>query len=417
MGENANFMAPQIKAMPDTMHAAFEDFMEAFEAFKENNDRRLDEIDRKASADVITREKLERIDRALDDSKRHMDELALKKMRPQLGRHNGLTIEQQEHKTAFDAYIRRGDESHLREIELKAMSSGIAIDGGYLVPSVIDDDIGRRSTVISPMRSLATVRSISSNVLKKPFAVSGMMTGWVTETGTRTETSNGQFNELSIPTMELYAMPAATQSLLDDAAIDVEEWISTEIDIAFAQQEGSAFVIGDGVNKPKGLMDVTKIANASWQWDRIGYLATGRAADFAADEPLDVLIDTIYALKANYRQNATFLVNRKTQATLRKFKDGQGNYIWNPPVSHDQTASLMGFPVIEAEDMPDIGVDKYAIAFGDFRAGYLIVDRLGVRVLRDPFSKKPYVLFYASKRVGGGDQDFDAIKLIKFAVS
>jgi HK97 family phage major capsid protein len=187
--------------------------------------------------------------------------------------------------------------------------------------------------------------------------------------------------------------------------------------MAFAEQEGTAFISGDGSNKPKGILAYTTVANASWAWGSVGYVASGAAGAFASTSPLDVLIDTVYALKAGHRQNGTFLMNRKTQAAMRRFKDDNGNYLWRPPANAGEPASLMGFPLIEAEDMPDVAANSLSIAFGDFRAGYLIVDRIGVRVLRDPFSAKPYVLFYTTKRVGGGIQNFEAIKLIKFAAS
>jgi HK97 family phage major capsid protein len=217
--------------------------------------------------------------------------------------------------------------------------------------------------------------------------------------------------------MELYAMPAATPTLLEDSAVNIDEWLAGEVEQVFAQQEGTAFVSGDGTNKPKGFLAYTTVANASWSWGNIGYIASGAAGAFAASNPSDVLVDLIYAVKAGYRQNGHFVMNRKTQAVIRKFKDTQGNYLWQPPAQADGRATLMSFPIVEAEDMPDIAANSLAIAFGDFRRGYLVVDRQGLRVLRDPFSAKPYVLFYTTKRVGGGVQDFDAIKVMKFAAS
>lgn len=410
-------VAPQIKAVPDTMATAFDDFMEAFEVFRETNDRRLDELDRKMGSDVVTRDKLDRIDRALDDNKKLMDELALKKARPVLGRKGATSLEADEHKAAFEAYIRRGDEGALRDLEAKAFAGNAGADGGYLLPTETDSEIGRRLSVVSPIRALSTVRQVSGAVLKKPFAASGLATGWVSETAARPQTNTPQLSELTFPTMELYAMPAATQGLLDDAAVDIEAWISAEVDIAFAEQEGTAFVSGDGVNKPKGFLSYTTVANSGWSWGNIGYVPSGVAGNFASAGPMDVLLDTVYALKAGHRQNGTFLMNRKTQANLRRFKDVNGNYLWQPPSAAGQPASLMGFSVTEAEDMPDVAANSFAIAFGDFRAGYLVVDRTGIRILRDPYSAKPYVLFYTTKRVGGGVQNFEAIKLVKFAAS
>lgn len=410
-------VAPEVKAVPDGVTAAFEDFMGAFEAFKEVNDRRLSEIEEKLVSDVVTRDKVERINKAMDDQSRMIDEMLLKKMRPSLSRGGVGEIEAVEHKAAFDAYIRRGDESGLRELEAKAMSAGTPADGGYLVPPETDSEIGRRLSVVSPVRALATVRQVSGSVLKKPFSPAGMTAGWVLETAARPQTGTAQLAELSFPTMELYAMPAASQALLDDAAVDIEAWIAGEVDIAFAEQEGTAFVTGDGVNKPKGLLAYDQVADSAWEWGKIGYVATGAAGAFSAAGASDVLVDVVYALKAGHRQNASFLMSRKTQGQIRKFKDADGNYIWQPPAKAGEAASLMGFPVAEAEDMPAIAADATAIAFGDFRAGYLVVDRVGVRVLRDPYSAKPYVLFYTTKRVGGGVQNFEAIKLVKFSAN
>lgn len=411
--------APEIKGVPETVTAAFDEFMEAFEAFKDVNDRRLGEIEQKLSADVVTRDKMDRINRAMDEQKKVLDQMLLKKARPALGSGQGceLSPEAEEHKAAFDAYVRRGDEAGLRELEAKAFSATTGADGGYLVPPETDNEIGRRVSVVSPMRALSTVRTVSTSVLKKPFATAGLSTGWVAETAARPQTNTPQLAELSFPTMELYAMPAATQALLDDAAVDIEAWIAGEVDIVFAEQEGDAFIRGDGVNKPKGFLTYTAVAENTWTWGNLGYVATGAAGAWKTTGPSDTLVDVIYALKAGHRQNGTFMMNRKTQADVRKFKDADGNYLWRPPASAGQPASLMGFPIAEAEEMPDVGANALAVTFGDFRAGYLVVDRAGVRILRDPYSAKPYVLFYTTKRVGGGVQNFEAIKLVKFAAS
>ena len=297
------------------------------------------------------------------------------------------------------------------------MSVSTPSDGGYLVPEELATDIGRRLSQLSPIRSLATVRQVSASLYKKPFAETGPATGWVGETANRPETTAPTLAELQFPTMELYAMPAATSTLLEDAAVDLEAWIAEEVETAFAEQEGAAFVNGDGNNKPTGFLQAPTVDEASWSWGNLGYVATGTDGALDADDGADVLVDTIYALKAGYRQNARFLMNRKTQAVLRKIKDADGNYLWQAPATAGAPAALMGFGVIEAEDMPDIDSNSTSIAFGDFRRGYLVVDRTGVNVLRDPFSNKPYVMFYTTKRVGGGVQDYDAIKLIKFGTA
>ncbi|MCY0094438.1 phage major capsid protein [Hoeflea ulvae] len=404
--------APETKSIDADVSAAFEDFMSAFEHYKQSNDERLAEIERRGGGDVLTEEKMARIDTALDEQKRTLDALLVKRARPDLGR--GGSAAPGPVRQAFDAYVRRGDEAGLRQSELKAMSAGSDADGGYLVPDELDSEIGRRLSELSPIRSIATVRQVSGAVLKKPFALDGMATGWVGETDARPQTAAPQLAELQFPTMELYAMPAATASLIEDSAVDIEGWIASEVEAAFAEQEGAAFVTGDGANKPRGFLDYPSVDDDSWSWGNLGHIATGSSGAFGAD-PSDRLVELIYALKAGHRQNGRFVMNRKTQAQIRKFKDADGNYLWTPPAGAGQQASLMGFSVVEAEDMPDIAANSASIAFGDFRRGYLVVDRTGVRILRDPYSAKPYVLFYTTKRVGGGVQNFEAIKLLKFA--
>lgn len=210
-------------------------------------------------------------------------------------------------------------------------------------------------------------------------------------------------------------MPAATQSLLDDGHADVDQWLADEVRDVFAAQETSAFINGNRVNKPQGILSYNQQANDVQTWGNIGTVNTGIDGDFDVDAPIDALLDLVYAPDTRYRAGASFVMNRRTLSAVRKFKDADGNYIWQPPVEAGASSTLLGYNLVEAEDMPDIGSDTTPIAFGDFRRGYLIVDRQGVRVLRDPYSAKPYVLFYTNKRVGGGVQDFNAIKLLKFS--
>ncbi len=313
--------------------------------------------------------------------------------------------------------MRHGEAGGLKAMEAKALSAGTPADGGYLVPFEAEAEIGRRLALLSPMRALASVRVIGAGTYRKPFMTSGPVAGWTAETVEREQTDSPVLAELAFPAMELYAMPAATSALLEDARVNIEEWLAAEVEAAFAEQEGAAFVTGDGDAKPKGFLAYTKVAESAWAWSKVGYVASGATGALPAANPADPILDLIYALKAGYRQNATFLMNRRTQAAVRKLKDENGNYLWAPPSGVGQSASLMGFPVAECEDMPDVDEDAFAIAFGDFRRFYLVVDRAGVRVLRDPYSAKPYVLFYTTKRVGGGVQDFNAVKLLKFAES
>ncbi len=415
----APMRAPDIKAWPEGLSGAHDELLGTFEAFREANDRRLQEIEKKLSADVVTTEKVDRINRALDRQTKLVEDLALKAARPPVGAGgaDATARSSPEFKAAFEAYVRRGDEGPMRELEAKAYSGSVSADGGVVVPPEVDTVIGRRVAMISPMRRLATVRQISGAVLKKPFAMASLQTGWVAETAARPQTNSQTLAELVFPTQELYAQPAATQALLDDAVVDIESWIASEVEIAFAEQEGTAFISGDGNSKPKGILAYPLVADGSWSWGNLGYVATGTANGFKTQNPSDTLFEVIYALKAGYRQNGTFLMNRKTQAEIRKFKDTTGNYIWMPPAAAGQPASLAGFPVAEAEDMPDFTSGGAAIAFGDLRAAYLVVDRVGTRMLRDPYSAKPYVLFYVTRRVGGGVQNFEALKMVRFAVS
>jgi HK97 family phage major capsid protein len=395
----------------------YDAMMRTFEEFKSENDGRLKAIEQR-KGDVLNEEKLARIDASLNGHQQQLDAISLKGARPALeGRRAVQDASAREHKSAFDDYVRSGEAAGLRALEMKAMSVGSNPDGGYLVPPELETEIGRRLADISPIRSLASVRAISSTVYKKPFMTAGPAKGWVGETDPRTQTASAVLDALSFPAMELYAMPAATATLLEDSAVNIDQWLAGEVEQVFAEQEGIAFVSGDGVNKPKGFLAAATVANGSWSWGNIGYIASGVAGAFPASNPSDVLVDLIYALRAGYRQNATFVMNRKTQSTVRKFKDSTGNYLWQPPAVATGKSSLIGFPLADTEDMPDVAANALSIAFGDFRRGYLIVDRAGVRVIRDPFTAKPYILFYTTKRVGGGVQDFDAIKLLKFAVS
>jgi HK97 family phage major capsid protein len=381
-------------------------FMTAFEDFKRGNDQRLAEIERRGAADAVTEDKLGRLNAALDSAKSALDRATLERARPRLEGTAPRMTGSDEYKDAFSAYVKRGEE--------KALSIGSNPDGGYLVPVETESQINRMLTAISPIRSIAGVRQVSSSVYKKPITIAGPAVGWVAETAARPQTGSQTIDAVSFPTAELYAMPAATSAFLDDAAVDVGQWIADEVNAAFAEQEGTAFVTGDGSNKPAGFLHPAQVAEASWSWGNIGFIKTGVDGDWPASNPSDILVDLVYTLKAGYRQNATWVMNRHTQAALRKLKDAEGTYLWQPAATPDGRATLMGFPLVEAEDMPDIGSGTTPIAFGDFRRGYLVVDRMGVNVLRDPFSAKPYVLFYTTKRVGGGVQDFDAIKLLKF---
>ena len=387
-----------------------DELMQAFEAFKETNDRRLAEIERRGSEDAVTADKLARIEKT-------MDAISLKQARVPLGETGAQKpAAELAHKSAFDGYVRKGETANLTVLEQKALSVGTDADGGYLVPKETERAVNTALKTVSPIRSIAGIRQVSGSVYKVPFATTGAATGWVGETTVRPQTNTPTLAELSFPTMELYAMPAATQAILDDSAVDIDAWLAEEVRVAFAQQEGTAFVTGDGVNKPKGFLTYPTVANASWTWGNVGFVTSGAAGAFPAVNQADKLIDLVYSVKGTYRANGSFVMNRQTLGTVRKMKDADGAYIWQPSGDAGQPSTLLGYSVVEAEDMPNIAANSLSIAFGDFASGYLIVDRVGIRVLRDPYSSKPYVLFYTTKRVGGGIKDFDAIKLMQFSV-
>jgi HK97 family phage major capsid protein len=393
---------------------AFEEFLSGFAAFKEANDERLKGLERR-SADVLSEEKVARIDSALTDTRQKLDTLMLAQGRPQLGgERKSFDPAQVERKARFDRYVRKGD---ALDIEVKALSEGSNPDGGYTVPLEIERTIDRVLSQASPIRAIATVRQIGGGIYRKPITTAGAASGWVGETGSIAQTGTPTLAALDFPAMELYAMPAATQMLLDDSQVDIEQWLADEVQIVFAEQEGAAFVNGDGSNKPTGFLHYTNVADASWSWGNLGYIASGAAGAFADDDPADALLTLAYAPKQGYRANGRWVMNRRTESAIRKFKDSEGNYIWQPGTAAGQPATIFGYGVTEAEDMPDIAANSFSVAFGDFARGYLIVDRVGIRVLRDPYSAKPYVLFYTTKRVGGGVQNFEAIKLMKFAAS
>jgi HK97 family phage major capsid protein len=405
----------QISAGRAEAREAVREMMTAFEAFKQANDARLDEIEKKACADTLLEAKVARIDHAVSAAQARLDRAISATRRPALEAVEPVGLASApEAKAAWDGYLRAGG---VPGLELKAGLSSAANSGGYVVPPETERAIERRLMAGSPMREIATVRTVASGVFRKPVSTAGIASGWVAETAARPETDPASLALLEFPAADLYANPAATQSLLDDALVDLDEWLAAEVEDAFAAQETQAFVNGDGTNKPRGFLSYTTVADATQTWGQIGYVASGAAGGFAATNPADKLIDLVYAPKAQYRPNGRFVMNRKTVSAVRKFKDADGNYIWQPAQRAGETASLLGYAVTEIETMPDIAANSLSIAFGDFQKGYLIVDRAGVRVLRDPYSAKPYVLFYTTKRVGGGVQNFDAIKVMKFSAS
>ncbi|MEL6794425.1 MAG: phage major capsid protein, partial [Pseudomonadota bacterium] len=302
-------------------------------------------------------------------------------------------------------------------IEEKALSTDVLADGGYLVDPQTAAGVQSVLRSTSSIRSVATVAEVEAGAYDVLVDHTDIGAGWTAESGSLSETDTPQIDRISIPLHELAASPKASQRLLDDAAFDVEGWLTARIADKFTRAENAAFVTGDGVNKPTGFLTYSAVADDAWTWGSLGYVATGEAGDFASLNPADAIVDLIYALDAAYRVNAVFVMNSKTAGAVRKMKDSDGRFLWAESFGAGQPARLMGYPVVIAEDMPDIGADETSIAFGDFGAGYTIAERPDLRVMRDPFSAKPHVLFYASKRVGGDVTDFAAIKLLRFSAS
>lgn len=323
------------------------------------------------------------------------------------------------HQKAFNAYLRSGDDDGLRGLTLegKAMSTAVAADGGYLVDPQTADRIRSMLFATSSLRSIANVVQVEATSFDVIIDRSEVGSGWATEAAATTETATPTIERISIKLHELAAMPKASQRLLDDSAFDVEGWLAEKIATRFIRAEAAAFINGDGVDKPKGILLPTKVANASWTWGQLGYIPTDAAADFATTNAVDCIVNLVYALGADYRANAAFVMNSKTVGAVRKMKDADGRFMWSDGLAANEPARLMGYPVLVSEDMPDVGANTYPIAFGDFRAAYTIAERPDLRILRDPFSAKPNVLFYANKRVGGDITDYSAIKLLKVAVS
>jgi len=392
---------PELETKHLNMKDAQADFARTFAAFKSANDERLAALESK-SRDGLIDEKVSRLNSALDAQSKQIENLSLTLSAPLSASSSASSLASLAHhgakseaKSAWSSFIRTGDAQGLSDLEGKSLSS-VDGEGGYIAPVETESRIDTALTESSPLRSICTVRRIGAGLYKKPVSASGAAAGWAGETEARIETQAPQLELLDFPAGELYAMPAATQALLDDGVADVDQWLADEVRDVFAAQETAAFISGDGVNKPKGLLSYTQAENGTQGFGEIGTVSTGTVGGFDVDAPADAILDLIYAGKSRYRAGSSFVMNRRTVSDIRKIKDADGNYIWQPSSEAGQPSTLLGYPLVEAEDMPDISSGNPFMGFGDFRRGYLIVDRQGVRVLRDPYSAKPYVLFYTT---------------------
>lgn len=395
-----------IKAQLDRISAEAKDKVEelnkAFNDFKAEHGKQLEEV-KKGNADALQALKVDAINAEIDRLQKSVDDANTKIASAQMGGATTGNLADAEYTSAFAAHFKKGDVQ-------ASLNKGAAAEGGYLAPIEWDRTITDKLLLVSPIRQLASVQVISGPGFSKLFNLHGTASGWVGETAARPQTNTPTFGSLNYVPGEIYANPAATQAMLDDSAVDLESWLANEVELEFSKQEGTAFVSGDGTNKPNGILTyVTGGANAAVHpFGAITVTASGAVGAITAD----AIIDLIYSLPAAFQANAAFAMNRATIAAVRKLKDGQNNHLWQPSYIAGQPSTLCGYPVYEVPDMPNVATGAKSILFGDFKRGYLIVDRTGTRVLRDPYTNKPYVQFYVTKRVGGGVLNPEALKAI-----
>lgn len=405
---------PEVKELVEALGRAHEEF-------KKTNDERIEKLAAKQSvADLEA--KLDRLNTEISEKQnaitRRVEEAENILARPGAGGSNGDDPQKAEHRKAFMQYVRKGVVDGLPELERKAMTVGSDPDGGYLVPTEMEAAIDSVALKNVAMLRLATIRNIGANSYKTRVRTAGAAYGWLGESEASTETTTPTYSQLEFVPGTIYAEPQISQDLLEDAEADVEGELNTALDEAMTQGMSEAFITGNGVKKPMGLLSYTAIANASYAWGKIGYVASGKAGAWADSNPSDALIDLIHALKAGYRNGATFLLNDLTLASIRKFKNATtGDYLWQPSFQAGVPGQLLGYACETEDNMPDIAANSLSIAFGNFARAYVVVRRRGMAVLRDPYTAKPFTKFYTTLRVGGGVKHFEAVKLMKFAAS
>lgn len=385
-----------------------QDLQKKFDEFREKNDKRIDAVEQekgKLAGEVETLNgKLTELDQLKSDLEAEL--AALK--RPGGGTQSKAATE---HKTAFMQFVRKGSEDGLRELEQKALQTGVDADGGYAVPEELDRtllDVLKDQVV---MRQEANIITVGTSDYKKLVNLHGAASGWVGETDDRPATNTPKLAQI-VPFMgEIYGNPQATQTMLDDGFFNVEEWINSELALEFAEQEEVAFTTGNGTLKPKGFLAYPSAVtdDKTRAFGTLQHILSGAAGGVTAD----AIIKLVYTLRKVHRTGAKFMMNNNSLFQVRILKDSEGNYLWRPGLELDQPSTLAGYGVAENEQMPDVAADAKAIAFGNFKRGYTIVDRIGTRILRDPYTNKPYVGFYTTKRTGGMLADSQAIKLMQ----
>jgi HK97 family phage major capsid protein len=394
------------------LNESIEGMGKAFEQFKTANDKRLDQLEKRGTVDPLVTETLEKLNKEMDTHQDTIDKIEVTMKRVAVGAIEGKEVDlaAKAHKEHFEKFVRSGDEAGLLDAQMKSLSVGVDSDGGYTVTPETSNEILRTITETSPIRQIASVISIGTDSFQQLRRTGGASSGgWVTEKGSRSETGTPTLGRLDIPVHEQYAEPAATQKLLDDSSINIESWLGMEISDIISETENTSFVLGDGVGKPRGFLAY----DSGTSDEQIEQIVSGTSGEVTADG----LINVQTALKEGYQAGANWVMSRATRGLIRLLKDtgsGTDQYMWQPGLTAGEPDTLLGKSITLASDMPVAGANSLSIAYGDFRRGYKIVDRSGVTILRDPFTNKPFVLFYAVKRVGGAVVNFEAIKINKF---
>lgn len=439
----------QIKEQIETVTDAVKSLQQTFHDYKAANDESLAEIKKSGATHPETEEKLAKINTRLDEIeqiKRQLEDVETALNRSVQGGANDNEKEDRNHAAelfsikskkrisyedvnldeyraytkAFDTYLRETGDAAGSNLDFevsKALSLASDPQGGFYVSPTVSNRILQKVYETTAMRQLCSVFTIGTDRLIMPIDNDEAVAGWVGERQKRTETGTPEIGQIEIPVHEIYANPRISQTMRDDTQFNIEAWLGNKVADKFARMENSGFLIGNGMKKPRGLMtygtSMTSDADGR-EWNVIQYLKTGQAASLGSGTAAyDKIIDLIYSLKAAYRNGARFLCARATVGAVRKLKDGDGNYLWQPSAQAGQPSLLAGFGVFEGEDMPGIGADSFPLAFGNFAEAYAIVDRIGIRTLLDPYSDKPWLQYYTTKRVGGGLMNGEAIKFLK----
>ncbi len=385
-----------------------EEQQQVWENFKSVNEEILKTKEQKNTSDPLLNQQLIKMNDHLDSYKSRLDLIETTLSRPFIGENLSVSHYDNEHKNAFHNYLKSGNEQNLSKIEQKALSAGSDVDGGYLITYQTSKQITQILEEISPMRKLASREQISSSSLDIIEDYDKAQAGWTAETKAIVDTDTPKINKRNIGVFELFAQPSATQKLIDDSSIDIEKWLADKLINSFAKLENQAFIKGDGASCPRGILTYTD----GREWGQIQQVTSGTESSFDADS----MFNLYFSLKEQYSHNASFLMNRFTLHLVRTLKDRtSGRYLWNPSLAEGNPGTLLGLPVYEAADMPVAEKATLSMAIADFKAAYKIVDRMGLRVLRDPYTFKPFVKFYTTKRVGGDVINFEAIKLLKLS--